>query len=284
MNKVLLLLLASALTASAPRAAAAQGSTAQAAQSRLASAAPELTNKDVIFMLKAGLSSEIIITKIKISTVSFDTSASALRELKDAGADDSVIVAMIESGAPATPAAPAKPAPPASAPAAPAAPTAPKAAAPDDSPATRPSAPPPPTPSAPALSGPALTEVERHYQQGLAHLGQARWAEAASEFGEVRRLDPRDTMRYGPFRSTVNGPYGLALLRVGKLDEAEAELSSAVQYEPQNAEYRGKLGLLYARQSRWAEAEEQLRKAAKFDPDNNEYQNNLKVVLAKQGK
>lgn len=281
MNKALLLLLASALTASAPGAADAQDSPAQAAQSRPASAAPELTNKDVIFMLKAGLSSEIIITKIKISTVGFDTSASALRELKDAGAEDSVIVAMIESAAPAKPAAPAVAA---SAPAAPNAPTAPKADTPDDSPATRPSAPPPPPPSVPALSGQSLTEVERHYQQGLAHLGQGRWAEAASEFKEVRRLDPRDTMRYGPFRSTVSGPYGLALLRVGKLDEAEAELALAVQHEPQNAEYRGKLGLVYAKQSKWPEAEEQLRSAVKFDPDNNEYQNNLKVVLAKQGK
>lgn len=269
MNKALLLLLAAALTASAPGAAAAQGSPSQAALTRPAPAAPELTNKDVVFMLKAGLSSEIIITKIKISTASFDTSASALRELKDAGADDSVIVAMIES------AAPAKPAPPAVAPAKPAAPNAP---------ATTPSAPPPPRPSAPALSGPALTEVERHYQQGLAHLSQARWAEAETEFKAVRRLDPNDTVRYGPFRSTVSGPFGLALLRVGKLSEAEAELTLAVQYEPQSAEYRGKLGLLYARQSRWAEAEEQLRKAVKFDPDNHEYQNNLKVVLAKQGK
>ncbi|HEX8285456.1 MAG TPA: tetratricopeptide repeat protein [Pyrinomonadaceae bacterium] len=267
MNKVLLVLLASALPAAAARAAVGRGTRAQAPQSRPASAERELTNKDVIFMLKAGLSPEIIIAKIRISTASFDTSASALRELKDAGADDSVIVAMIEATAPAAPAKPAA-----------------KAAASDDSPASRLATPPPPPPAAPALSGQALTEVERHYQQGLAQLNQGRWAEAESEFRAVRRLDPKDTMRYGPFRSTVSGPFGLALLRTGKLAEAEAELSLAVQYEPQNAEYRGKLGLLYARQSRWAEAEEQLRKAARFDPDNNEYQTNLKIVLAKQRK
>ena len=59
-------------------------------------AANVLTNKDVLDMLKVGLASEIIIAKIKSSACNFDTSPSALEELKTAGATDSVILAMIQ--------------------------------------------------------------------------------------------------------------------------------------------------------------------------------------------
>ena len=51
-------------------------------------------------MLRAGLSPEIIIAKIKASTSNaFDTSPAALQELKAAGLPDSVILAMVESPA-----------------------------------------------------------------------------------------------------------------------------------------------------------------------------------------
>lgn len=46
---------------------------------------PRLTNKEVLEMVKAGLSSDVIITKIKISRCNFDTDPSALAELKQSG-------------------------------------------------------------------------------------------------------------------------------------------------------------------------------------------------------
>jgi hypothetical protein len=59
-----------------------------------------LTNKDVIDLLKAGLTAEVIVAKIKSSATNFDTSPAALSELKAANVPDDVILAMV--GGPAT--------------------------------------------------------------------------------------------------------------------------------------------------------------------------------------
>jgi hypothetical protein len=54
-----------------------------------------LTNKDVLEMLKAGLTADVVLAKIKSSPASFDTSPTALAELKAANVPDSVILAMV---------------------------------------------------------------------------------------------------------------------------------------------------------------------------------------------
>lgn len=54
-----------------------------------------LTNADVLMMLKMGLSSEVIMAKIKVSNCSFDTSPAALQELKNAKASDALIMLMM---------------------------------------------------------------------------------------------------------------------------------------------------------------------------------------------
>lgn len=56
-----------------------------------------LTNSDVVGMVKAGISPDVIAAKIKNSPCSFDTSPDALKELKDSGLADSVILAMVEA-------------------------------------------------------------------------------------------------------------------------------------------------------------------------------------------
>ena len=56
---------------------------------------PVLTNADVLMMLKMGLSSEVIMAKIKVSNCSFDTSPAALQELKKARASDALIMLMM---------------------------------------------------------------------------------------------------------------------------------------------------------------------------------------------
>ena len=59
-------------------------------------AAPaELTNKDVLDMVKSGLATEIVVAKIKTSPGKFDTSAATLAELKAANVPDAVIMAML---------------------------------------------------------------------------------------------------------------------------------------------------------------------------------------------
>lgn len=71
----------------------------QAQPLQIQESSPKLVNKDVLDMLKAGLSAEIVVAKIKSSPVAFDTSAAALQELKTAGVPDVVILAMVEAPA-----------------------------------------------------------------------------------------------------------------------------------------------------------------------------------------
>ena len=92
---LLLILLAANLMPSfsiAARAVKAHGSQQDQAQTKL-------TNKDVLEMIKSGLSTEIIVAKIKASPSAFDTSTMALQELKAAGVADAVILAMVEASA-----------------------------------------------------------------------------------------------------------------------------------------------------------------------------------------
>lgn len=56
-----------------------------------------LTNADVLMMLKMGLSSEVIVAKIKVSNCKFDTSPTSLQELKKADASDALILAMMDA-------------------------------------------------------------------------------------------------------------------------------------------------------------------------------------------
>lgn len=56
-----------------------------------------LTNKDVLEMLKAGLSHEVLVAKIKSSPNRFDTSPVALQELKNANVPDAIMLAMVQA-------------------------------------------------------------------------------------------------------------------------------------------------------------------------------------------
>lgn len=58
-----------------------------------------LTNKDVLDMFKAGLTSDVIVAKIKSSATSFDTSPTALADLKATNVPDAVILAMVNGPA-----------------------------------------------------------------------------------------------------------------------------------------------------------------------------------------
>jgi len=75
---------------------------ALANQAGPATAAPStrqapLTNKDVLEMVRAGLVPEIVVAKIKATTCAFDTSPTVLKELKEAGVPDTVILAMVQA-------------------------------------------------------------------------------------------------------------------------------------------------------------------------------------------
>lgn len=55
----------------------------------------KLTNKEVIEMVKAGISAELIVAKIKASITEFDTSPTGLQALKADGVPDSVVLVML---------------------------------------------------------------------------------------------------------------------------------------------------------------------------------------------
>jgi hypothetical protein len=59
-----------------------------------------ITNQDVVSLVKAGLSAEIVAAKVKNSTCKCDTSPAALAELKKSGVPDNVILAMVQAPAP----------------------------------------------------------------------------------------------------------------------------------------------------------------------------------------
>src|SRR5437879_9620352 len=59
------------------------------------SASSKLTNKDIVLMHRAGLNDEVISEKVRTSACDFDTSPTALADLKPAGVSDSLVVEMI---------------------------------------------------------------------------------------------------------------------------------------------------------------------------------------------
>lgn len=56
-----------------------------------------VTNESIVAMTKAGLSPEIIVEKIRVSTTQFDVSTDALIRLKEEQVDDEVIKAMLDA-------------------------------------------------------------------------------------------------------------------------------------------------------------------------------------------
>ena len=78
----------------APKAAAPKAATQAGAKP----AAPGMTNRDVIQLVKAKISDDVIITKIKQSKTRFDTSTQGLVALKEAGVSDQLISVMVNAG------------------------------------------------------------------------------------------------------------------------------------------------------------------------------------------
>ena len=92
MKKALFLLLILTLTPWIEAVSLARDQDPAAAQTKPAG----LTNKEVVDMVKAGLTSEIIVAKIKSTPAKFDTSPEALSQLRISGVPDPVILAMVQ--------------------------------------------------------------------------------------------------------------------------------------------------------------------------------------------
>jgi len=79
-------------------------------------AAQAMNNDTVVKMIKAKLSDDVIVTTINASAGTYDTSANGLIALKQAGASDKVIAAIVAKASPADSSSPAAPSAPAAAP------------------------------------------------------------------------------------------------------------------------------------------------------------------------
>lgn len=99
MRKTISVLLLMLVTAQAVPSFAATASQSGAAKNVQQSSPPAtaLRNQDVLEMLKAGLSPEVVAAKINISSCDFDTSPVALKQLKAAGVPDKVLLAMLRA-------------------------------------------------------------------------------------------------------------------------------------------------------------------------------------------
>lgn len=75
------------------------GAPAEAAQgaTRAADTAASLTNQDVVDMVRLKLPESVIVAKIKSTKGRFDTSPKALGDLKNAGASDTILLAVMEA-------------------------------------------------------------------------------------------------------------------------------------------------------------------------------------------
>ena len=77
---------------------------------------------------------------------------------------------------------------------------------------------------------------------------------------------------------------GLAEMQAGRLDEAEHSLNQALAFDSDSVESWTNLGLVYGQSGRWREAEEALRAAAELQPESVAAKFNVGVALQQQGR
>ncbi|HEV2352242.1 MAG TPA: hypothetical protein VG028_20605 [Terriglobia bacterium] len=151
--------------------------------------APALTNDDIIKLVQLKLGDSVIIAKIKSSACAFNTSIDGLGKLKQAGASDAVLQAMIEAGGSA--AEPPAPSPP----------TEPAAAA----------APPPPA---------GCADYQSCLQGGADALKGYNWSLALSDFQAASTMDASKPDAWAGM--------GRADLAIGQYSEASAMWDNAL--------------------------------------------------------
>lgn len=77
----------------------------------------------------------------------------------------------------------------------------------------------------------------------------------------------------------LGGEMGLALLDLGRSDQAYPLLQNATQYMPQNSWFQNGLGIAHIHRGEFAEADYRLRLAIQLDPDNVDARRNLETLL-----
>lgn len=123
---------------------------------------------------------------------------------------------------------------------------------------------------------PSLQFAEEWSATGTARNHEHAHSAALRDFDRALSIDPR----YAPARVGR----GVALLNLGRLDEAEKELGRAVALEPRSLAARVEFGLALDRLNRPLEAERQYRAALALDPGDLPTQKSLAENLLRQGR
>jgi tetratricopeptide (TPR) repeat protein len=96
-------------------------------------------------------------------------------------------------------------------------------------------------------------QAQNAYERGLSQASQGQSALALTSFQEAAALDPRSAL----YRDGL----GLLLLDLGRVDQAIAELTEAVDLDPNRGDSHFHLGTALAEKRRWEDAVTAYRKA-----------------------
>jgi len=94
----------------------------------------------------------------------------------------------------------------------------------------------------------------------------------------------QDTMEKRPDNARAYNNLGLALVQLGKVQEAIGQYEQALRIKPDYAEAHNNLGVILTRQGRLPEAISQLEQALGLAPDLADTHYNLGIALVQQGK
>jgi tetratricopeptide (TPR) repeat protein len=147
-------------------------------------------------------------------------------------------------------------------------------------------------------------KARAHGNLGNAYQSRGRFEDAAREYGEAARLDPRDpgarinlgtvcyrqhqwaeavrwyreALRLDPASAAARYNLGKTLTEQGNLVEAAQELREAIRLKPDHDAAHNNLGIVYFKMQRYPEALAELRAAVRLNPGNSEAASNVEKL------
>ena len=113
------------------------------------------------------------------------------------------------------------------------------------------------------------------YSQGVLLLTQQKWKQAAAEFQQAIRSDPKNSQAYGGL--------GVALTRLGNQKDAEAAFNEAIRLDANNVQAHYYLGLIAAESQHLEDATRELKAAVELKPDFEQARLALALALEESG-
>lgn len=105
--------------------------------------------------------------------------------------------------------------------------------------------------------------AQDHFTQGRALIGQAKWTEAADQFSQAVKIDPKYSEAY----YWLGFSYG----NLDKYDQAISNFSKAIKNNPNFAEAYNNRGFLYLKKEKLSDAIKDFTKALQIKPNNEIY-------------